>query len=115
MNEIETLKLAALACGYTVSRISDDGKSLLLEGVQEPWNPLLDSDKGLADCYRMETLLKIGVEELNGNWKSYTKHGVIKQSNNRQDASVICAAAIGKSIVQKNNFLKKMAEFKEQK
>lgn len=39
MTGIEQLKLAAKARGYEVARVADDGESLLLVGIQEPWNP----------------------------------------------------------------------------
>ena len=39
MTEKKMLEFAAKAAGYQVARIADDGESLLLVGVQEPWNP----------------------------------------------------------------------------
>jgi len=43
----QLLELAAKAAGYEVARFSDDGDDLLLVGVQEPWNPLLDDGEAL--------------------------------------------------------------------
>lgn len=43
----ELLKLAAKAACYEVARVADDGRSLMLVGVQEPWNSLDDDGDAL--------------------------------------------------------------------
>ena len=43
MIDTKQLKHAAKAAGYEVVRIADDGKALMLYGVQEPWNPRKDN------------------------------------------------------------------------
>lgn len=43
----ELLELAAKAAGYEVARVADDGRSLVLVGVQEPWNSLDDDGAAL--------------------------------------------------------------------
>ena len=39
----ELLELAAKAALFEVVRFADDGKALMLHGVQDPWNPLLSA------------------------------------------------------------------------
>ena len=58
MDDRELLELAARAAGYDVARHSDDGASLLLFGVQEPWNPLTDD----GDALRLAVKLEIHVQ-----------------------------------------------------
>lgn len=53
--ERELLELAAKAYGYKPIRSSDDFTGLLLEGVQEPWNPLHNS----GDCFDLAVRLKL--------------------------------------------------------
>lgn len=43
MTEEQKLKLAAKAAGYQPVRMADDGKALMLYGVQEQWNPRTDN------------------------------------------------------------------------
>lgn len=52
MSDTKQLKYAAKAAGFEVARIADDGKALMLYGVQEPWNPRMDSGQAfeLAAC-----------------------------------------------------------------
>lgn len=47
MTDRELLELAALAAGYRPVRLTDDGAALLLEGVEQPWNPLIDDGDAL--------------------------------------------------------------------
>jgi hypothetical protein len=48
MNEnIERLKLAAKAAGLDVARVADDGESIMLYGLQEPWNPRTNGEQAL--------------------------------------------------------------------
>jgi hypothetical protein len=54
------LTLAAKAAGHTVVRVSDDGLALLLEGVQEPWNPRNSS----ADAFDLAAKLRINIEHM---------------------------------------------------
>lgn len=54
----ELLELAAKAIGENVIREADDGNGLLLEGVQNPWNPLDDD----GDSRRLQVALKLDVE-----------------------------------------------------
>ena len=56
----ELLEAAAKAAGYEVVRESDDGRSLLLAGVQAPWNPLHDD----GDALRLAVLLRINIEHM---------------------------------------------------
>ena len=49
MNYRELVQEAAKAAGYGIARWSDDGKGLLLTGVQEPWNPWDDD----GDAFRL--------------------------------------------------------------
>ena len=50
------LELAAKAAGYEPVRLNDDGESLLLYGVQEPWNPLKDD----GDAFRL--MVRLGID-----------------------------------------------------
>lgn len=43
----QLLRKAAMAAGYKPIRMSDDGRGLLLEGVQEPWNSVDNSGDAL--------------------------------------------------------------------
>jgi len=52
-SEIETLKLAAQAAGYHVARVADDGAALLIEGIQESWDPLADDGDALRLAVRI--------------------------------------------------------------
>ncbi len=51
--EYEELKYAAIAAGYKPVRMTDDGKALLLEGVQEPWNSRADDGAALRLAVRL--------------------------------------------------------------
>lgn len=51
----ELLELAAKAAGYEVARVADDGRSLVLVGVQEPWNSLDDD----GDAFRLAVKLNL--------------------------------------------------------
>jgi hypothetical protein len=53
----ELLEDAAHAAGNEVARWSDDGAALLLEGIQEPWDPLSDD----GDALRLAAQLRISV------------------------------------------------------
>lgn len=45
--EYEELRHAAIAMGQKPVRLTENGSALLLEGVQEPWNPLKDDGVAL--------------------------------------------------------------------
>ncbi len=47
--EYEELKYAAIAAGYKPVRLSDDGRSLLMWGIDDPWNPREDD----RDAFRL--------------------------------------------------------------
>jgi len=68
MNDRELLELAARAAGYDVARHSDDGASLLLFGVQEPWNPLTDDGDALRLAVKVGIL--IAPPAYNGGWQA---------------------------------------------
>jgi hypothetical protein len=55
--DLELLEDAAHAAGNKVARRSDDGTALLLEGVQDAWNPLHDD----GDALRLAAQLRISV------------------------------------------------------
>lgn len=57
MDDRTMLEMAARAAGYVVVRESDDGNALLLEGVQESWNPLTDD----GDALRLSAKLAIDI------------------------------------------------------
>ena len=50
----ELLELAAKAAGYSVIRVSDDGEALLLDGRQQPWNPLADDAQALRLAVKLQ-------------------------------------------------------------
>ena len=58
LNDMRLVETAAKAAGYGLARWSDDGRGLLLTGVQEPWNPLEDD----GDALRLAVKLGIRVE-----------------------------------------------------
>jgi hypothetical protein len=57
------LEDAAHVAGYKVARRSDDGAALLLEGVQDAWNPLHDD----GDALRLAAQLRITVADDSGS------------------------------------------------
>jgi hypothetical protein len=57
IDTIELLKLAAKAAGFDVVRVAADGESLMLYGVQEPWNPAI----GDADSRLLQVACKIAL------------------------------------------------------
>lgn len=60
MNELHAqVEDAARAAGLQPVRWSDDGRFLLLVGVQAPWNPVIDN----GDCAALEAACSIDV-----NW-----------------------------------------------
>ena len=66
IDTIELLKLAAKAAGFDVVRVAADGESLMLYGVQEPWNPAI----GDADSRMLQVACKIALhfEVIGGEW-----------------------------------------------
>ena len=58
LKDMRLVELAAKAAGYGMARWSDDGRGLLLTGVQEPWNPLEDD----GDALRLAVKLRLGLE-----------------------------------------------------
>lgn len=52
MIDTKQLKHAAKAAGYEVVRIADDGKALMLYGLQEPWNPRTDNEQAFELALR---------------------------------------------------------------
>ena len=97
----EILEDAAKAAGYIPARMSDDGRGLLLHGVQDPWGPLTDD----GDCARMEAACGIDVSWCGGFVKSngpnvsfaatFVAHGGDKNAA-RRFASTYVAAAMAK-------------------
>jgi hypothetical protein len=61
MTDKELLHLAAAALGLVPVRWTDDGKALLLKGIQAPWNPLACD----ADAFRLATDLGLNVYHVN--------------------------------------------------
>ena len=100
MNDRELLELAARAAGYDVARHSDDGASLLLFGVQEPWNPLTDD----GDALRLAVKLEIHVQP-SGRYAWASTFSVTATEESAQDpyaatrrAIVRAAAETGKDM-----------------
>jgi hypothetical protein len=58
LRDMRLVEKAAKAAGYGVGRWSDDGRGLLLVGVQEPWNPLEDD----GDALRLAVKLGISLQ-----------------------------------------------------
>lgn len=56
--EYEELKYAAIAMGEKPVRLSDDGRALLMWGIDDPWNPR-DSDR---DAFRLAVRCGICIE-----------------------------------------------------
>ena len=49
----DLLQMAAKAAGYRVARVADDGVALLIEGIQESWDPLADDGDALRLAVRI--------------------------------------------------------------
>ena len=94
-NDRELLERAAKAAGHEIARWSDDGESLLLAGVQEPWNPLHDD----GDEARLEAALMLDCRwwpddvTVGTHSEMYADHGFDKQKARRY-AGVRAAAAM---------------------
>ena len=56
MNYRALIQEAAKAASYGIARWSDDGKGLLLTGVQEPWNPWDDDGDAMRLAVRLGLL-----------------------------------------------------------
>lgn len=104
----ELLELAAKAGGYVPVRRSDDETALLLEGVQEPWNPLTHD----GDALRLGAALRLHILHNDPDdsvlWVSAVLnkrgfHGVVEFQDEVQRtgatrrAIVLAAAEIGKA------------------
>lgn len=96
----ELLELAALACGYEVARVADDGKSLLLVGVQEPWNPLTSTADRyeLARKCKMQICFFLGVVEGHCGYGEYTTSRFGDDESSEARAIVEVAAEIGRRM-----------------
>lgn len=58
MADFDLLRAAAMAAGHTVVRVDDNEEALLLDGYQEPWNPLTDD----AAAFRLAVELRINIQ-----------------------------------------------------
>jgi hypothetical protein len=62
--DMRLVELAAKAAGYGHAAWSDDGRGLLLTGIQEPWNPLEDD----GDALRLAVRLQMDIFVRAGRW-----------------------------------------------
>lgn len=69
MSDQELLEKAAKAAGYTPVRMEDG--SMLLCGIQEPWNPLTDDGDALRLAVKMR--IDIDFDELEPRVEAYRK------------------------------------------
>ena len=60
MTDTKQLKYAAKAAGFEVASVADDGKALMLYGVQEPWNPRTDN----GQAFELAMLVDITVRRI---------------------------------------------------
>lgn len=58
LKDMRLVEQAAQAAGFGLARWSDDGRGLLLTGVQEPWNPLDDD----GDALRLAVKLRMVID-----------------------------------------------------
>jgi len=108
MTEKQMLEFAAKAAGYQVARLADDGESLLLVGIQEPWNPL--EDDGAAQRLAAHLRLRILPGKYKGDGCTVEPHNrpgivsvtVFRDSGDMAEqmrrAIVMVAAAIGEQM-----------------
>lgn len=100
----DLLYAAARAAGYQVARVCDDGESLLLVGMQKPWDPLTDD----GDALRLAVELRISLEMASGH--VYAVHADTSAAQYRdtgsgqtmaevvREAIIACAAEIGGAL-----------------
>jgi hypothetical protein len=60
----DLLEKAAKAAGYEVARIGDDGDSLLLVGVQDPWRPHRDDGDALRLAVKLHVAIDIAADNV---------------------------------------------------
>ena len=124
MNDQELLELAALAVGFIDDQTCEesflevDGLHRNGQGIYyvlnrtgfHNWNPLAKTTAGRSDCLQMETDLKLSVEYIrqSKHWKvsavmNNNAGNTIFHKNiyneDRQRASVMAAAELGKQII----------------
>jgi len=113
VTSLKQLEDAARAAGYEPIRLTDDGTALLLEGIQQPWNPRDENPHSdcMGDALRLAVTLRLDIspqpdgkvevsnqwdnpEELRWAWEAY---GDDAQAATRR-AIVKAAAEIGKGM-----------------
>ena len=101
MSDTKQLKYAAKAAGFEVARIADDGKALMLYGLQEPWNPRMDN----GQAFELAMLVDITVRRINPYVYAIGKTQHQARFDNADDmmaaareAVVLAAAEIGKAM-----------------
>ena len=74
MDDRALLERAAAAAGYEVARVADDGESLMLVGMQEPWNPRRDDGQALRLAVKLNLMIVIRPSDVRCNsWGSTDK------------------------------------------
>lgn len=101
-SDMELLTLAARAAGYEVARVADDGRAVMLAGMQEPWNPRDDD----ADAFRLAMKARVSItpstvfvlaQGLSKHRETYADHGGDEMAAARL-AILRAAAVVGKAL-----------------
>lgn len=88
----ELLTKAALACGHKV--IAFEYGAALFDGMNTGWNPLIDSDLGKVQCWKMEEKLRLTIAPEQNQWVISKGDLELARHEDRQIASVMAAAKL---------------------
>ena len=95
LRDMRLMEKAAKAAGYGVARWSDDGRGLLLTGVQEPWNPLEDD----GDALRLAVMLGLQIRHYDGDPCAATRHAIVQAAAAMEDNKTPNASGNGQAGV----------------
>jgi hypothetical protein len=95
---IELLKLAAKAAGFDVVRVADDGESLMLYGVRDPWNPRKNGEQALRLAVKLGFTVGAGYVMVTPYGPGFGCDPYPDEYDATLEAIVIAASEVGKKI-----------------
>jgi hypothetical protein len=96
LSDMRLVEKAAMVAGYGLARWSDDGRGLLLTGVQEPWNPLDDDGDALRLAVQLEIDIRVRSAPLKATASAPGGHWIEETGVDKREAvrrSIVRAAA----------------------